>query len=142
MKKSCLLQVLLIVFAILRRVAWDYGRIALVTRQEEKWVDSFCCCGHFVCCCVCLSVHCEIRNVCSRIFRTSFNIWDLCCPKLAPSTYLKIFIIWLKLMAVLNLVSVEHKSTKLWLPRKSLILQYYLCSSLCKYFNITVIKKL
>ncbi|WAR18225.1 CSCL1-like protein [Mya arenaria] len=28
--------VLLVVFAILRRVAWDYGRIALVTRQEEK----------------------------------------------------------------------------------------------------------
>ncbi|XP_052766027.1 calcium permeable stress-gated cation channel 1-like isoform X2 [Mya arenaria] len=28
--------VLLVVFAILRRVAWDYGRIALVTRQEEN----------------------------------------------------------------------------------------------------------
>ena len=29
-------QVLLIAFAILRRVAWDYGRIALVSRREEK----------------------------------------------------------------------------------------------------------
>ncbi|WAR18222.1 CSCL2-like protein [Mya arenaria] len=33
--------VLLLVFAILRRVAWDYGRIALVTRQEEKWTSLF-----------------------------------------------------------------------------------------------------
>ena len=33
---SLYFQVLLIAFAILRRVAWDYGRIALVSRREEK----------------------------------------------------------------------------------------------------------
>jgi len=33
---SALLQVLLLLFAVLRRLAWDYGRIALVSRREEK----------------------------------------------------------------------------------------------------------
>lgn len=33
--------VLLLAFAILRRVAWDYGRIALVSRREEKWTSIF-----------------------------------------------------------------------------------------------------
>lgn len=32
------LQILLLLFAVLRRLAWDYGRIALVSRREEKYV--------------------------------------------------------------------------------------------------------
>ena len=30
------LQALVILFAILRKIAWDYGRIALVNRKEER----------------------------------------------------------------------------------------------------------
>lgn len=32
---SLLLQVLLFVFSILRKVAWDYGRLALVTDADR-----------------------------------------------------------------------------------------------------------
>lgn len=31
----CLMQVLLFVFSILRKVAWDYGRLALVTDADR-----------------------------------------------------------------------------------------------------------
>ena len=30
------LQALVILFAFLRKIAWDYGRIALVNRKEER----------------------------------------------------------------------------------------------------------
>ncbi|KAK6183528.1 hypothetical protein SNE40_010997 [Patella caerulea] len=33
--------ILLILFTILRRLAWDYGRLALVSRAEEKWTSLF-----------------------------------------------------------------------------------------------------
>ncbi|KAL5008324.1 hypothetical protein ScPMuIL_013905 [Solemya velum] len=33
--------VLLIVFSFLRKLAWDYGRIALVSRNENKWTTLF-----------------------------------------------------------------------------------------------------
>ncbi|XP_078315028.1 mechanosensitive cation channel TMEM63B-like isoform X4 [Crassostrea virginica] len=32
---------LILLFTILRKVAWDYGRIALVSRAEEKWTSLF-----------------------------------------------------------------------------------------------------
>lgn len=33
--------VLLLLFTLLRKIAWDYGRLALVSRTEEKWTSLF-----------------------------------------------------------------------------------------------------
>ncbi|XP_025105358.1 CSC1-like protein 2 isoform X4 [Pomacea canaliculata] len=33
--------VLLLLFTLLRKIAWDYGRLALVNRTEEKWTSLF-----------------------------------------------------------------------------------------------------
>ncbi|XP_029637641.1 CSC1-like protein 2 isoform X2 [Octopus sinensis] len=35
--------ILLLLFSLLRRLAWDYGRIALVSRNEDKWTTLFYC---------------------------------------------------------------------------------------------------
>ncbi|KAK3087398.1 hypothetical protein FSP39_005417 [Pinctada imbricata] len=38
---SCAFVFLIMLFAVLRKLAWDYGRIALVSRAEEKWTSLF-----------------------------------------------------------------------------------------------------